>query len=72
MGTATPTDKAVLRLLTLVAAADDMAAVRAPNDETPGAWATAVLPSRDTLIHVVDNRPAVGEWGKEAKRIEGF
>ena len=62
MTTATATDKAVLRFLELVAAAEDMAAVRAPkDDDAPQAWASAVLPRSDFLIKRVDNRPPRGE-----------
>lgn len=72
MTTATPTDKAVLRFLELVAAAEDMAAVRAPKDETPHAWASAVLPPSDFLRKLVENRPPLGEGEKARSAAKAF
>ena len=72
MSVATATDTAVLRFLCLVAAADDMATVKAPDKDTPHAWASAVLPPpSDSMKKLVDNRPPLGE-GEKKKRVEAF
>ena len=72
MSVATATDTAVLRFLCLVAAADDMATVKAPDNDTPHAWASAVLPPpSDSMKKLVDNRPPLGE-GEKKKRVEAF
>jgi hypothetical protein len=73
MSEATATDTAVLRFLALVAAAEDMATVRAPDNDTPHAWASAVLPPpSDSLIKLVDHRPPLGEGEKARSALKAF
>ena len=70
MTTATPTDKAVLRFLDLVAAAEDIATVNVPTGKTPHAWASAVLPSSDFLREVVDDRAPRGSGEKASSAVK--
>ena len=71
MSKATATDTAVVRFLAMVAAAEDMATVRAPANETPHAWASAVLPPpTDFLRKHVDHRPPLGEGEKARSALK--
>jgi hypothetical protein len=71
MSVATATDTAVLRFLCLVAAAGDMATVKAPGKDTPHAWASAVLPPpSDSMKKLVDNRPPPGEFAKKRSALK--
>ena len=70
MSVATATDRAVLRFLCLVAAAEDMSTVKVPGNDTPHAWASAVLPPPSgSMKKLVDNRPPLGEFGKNALKL---
>ena len=76
MTSATSTDMAVLRLLELVAVADDIADVQPPKLATPHTWAWDVLNMDGFVEHkkwFVDNRSTLHEGQKnETSGVKAF
>ena len=75
MTNATPTDKAVLRMLELVAIANDIAAAKPPNGASPHAWASDVLNTSDFMDYknkLVDDRPPLEEGQKATSAVKAF